>query len=72
MSRYKTLTIKPVTSVSPEKIKRSEDIGFRFIDRKGRYLLQKKIVRYEIVDAHLLPTDDYTWVDVPLVPEVYA
>lgn len=43
-----------------------EEVGFRFVDRKGRYILQKLVEYGTNQDASL------TWVDIPLVPEVYA
>jgi S1-C subfamily serine protease len=80
MSDRKTLTLRPVPFVSPEKIKRTEELGLRFVDRKGRYLLQKlHVVRYEarrgVHDGVTYVEDvvaESTWVDIPLVPEVYA
>lgn len=69
MSERKTLTLRPVPFVSEEKIKRTEEMGLRFIDRKGRYILQTRTVVYP---APSVGTPDYTWVDIPLVPEVYA
>jgi hypothetical protein len=58
----KTLTLKK--PIDPAKIAQSIEVGFRFVDRKGRYILQAHI-RYEAKDEH-------TWVDIPLVPEVYG
>jgi hypothetical protein len=50
----------------PQKIALSLEIGFRFVDRKGRYILQRaKMVSYDSHDGH-------TWVDIPLVPETYG
>lgn len=69
MSERRTLTLRPVPFVSEEKIKRTEQLGFRFIDRKGRYILQARTVVYPLPSAG---EPDRTWVDIPLVPEVYA
>jgi hypothetical protein len=66
MSGRNTLTLKPVTSINPEKLLLADRLGLRFIDRKGRNMLQARTVI--IVDDN----QDYTWVDVPLVPETYA
>lgn len=58
----KTLSLKK--PVDPEKIARSIQVGFRFVDRKGRYILQ----------THVLFSDqqEHTWVDIPLCPETYG
>lgn len=69
----KTLTLKKPPD--PAKIAQSLEIGFRFIDRKGRYILQKNVV-YErpIIDcsAHYVTQKETTWIDIPLVPELYG
>lgn len=82
MSTSKTLTLKK--PVDPAKVAQSLEIGFRFIDRKGRYILQKlETVRYERkveirsfngVDVSRVSQValETTWVDIPLVPEVYG
>lgn len=69
MSERKTLTLRPVPYVDATKIQRTEEIGFRFIERKKRYILQTRIVIYP---APTVGTPEHTWVDIPLVPEVYA
>lgn len=54
-------------------------MGFRFIDRDGRYLLQKLMVTYmtdyeKEFHHHSCVTRvelSRTWVAVPLVPETY-
>ena len=58
----KTLTLRKPPD--PEKIALSLKVGFRFVDRKGRYIMQAH-VRYEEKNEH-------TWIDIPLVPEVYG
>jgi hypothetical protein len=50
----------------PVKIELSVLLGRRFISRKGRYILQERMVMFQGT------TEDYTWVDVPLVPEAYG
>lgn len=62
MPESRTLTLKKPPD--PKKIALSELIGKRFIDRKGRYILQQR-VRYD-------EASDHTWIDIPLVPEVYG
>lgn len=69
MSDRKTLTLRPVPYVDAAKIRRTEEIGFRFIERQKRYILQTRIVVYP---APTVGMPDHTWVDIPLVPEVYA
>lgn len=74
--KRETLTLKK--PVDPAKIARSLEIGFRFVDRKGRYMLQKHVVTYgermvsqgglTLVQRSVV---DSTWVDIPLVPETY-
>lgn len=63
----KTLTLKK--PVDPVKIALSLHLGYRYIDRKGRYILQARVnVCYDqIAQPH-----DYTWMDVPLCPETYG
>jgi hypothetical protein len=58
----KTLSLKK--PADPEKIARSLQIGFRFVDRKGRYIMQAH-VRFETKQEH-------TWIDIPLCPETYG
>lgn len=71
-----TLTLKrpdPATKpkVDPSKVTLSESLGFRFVDRGGRYIMQRLVVSYEFVcDANR--EQSRTWIDVPLVPEVYV
>lgn len=43
-----------------------EEVGFRFVDRKGRYICQAHVWYGEGENR------EKTWVDIPLVPEVYA
>lgn len=47
----------------------SQQIGMRFIERKGRYIMQAQVVGIEREgsDDHSL-----TWIDVPLCPETYG
>jgi hypothetical protein len=64
--------------VDPAKVSLSESLGWRFIERDHRYILQKLYVTYMKQDlcgdgifentAEL----SRTWVDVPLVPETYV
>ena len=91
MSRTLTLRPKPakmrphtLPPADPAKISLSQSLGWRFIDRKGRYILQaraEQTVTYEppallndgtIVSGHPLTRLETTWIDVPLVPEVYG
>lgn len=76
MYKRETLTLKKPPD--PAKIALSLQIGFRFVDRKGRYILQKHLVTY--VDRLCLRDGstafervsvDSTWIDIPLVPETY-
>lgn len=60
-----TLTLKKKDFTAA--IDLSQQIGWRFIDRKGRYILQAQLV--EIAGDDDGPT---TWVDVPLCPETYG
>jgi hypothetical protein len=63
----KTLSLKK--PVDPEKIARSLHLGLRFIDRKGRYIMQARVsVAYGIS----VSPNDHTWVDIPLCPETYG
>ena len=68
----RTLTLKPRVDpatkpqVDPAKVAASEQLGIRFIDRGGRYLMQK-LVEYPSGDGER----SRTWMDVPLVPEAY-
>lgn len=61
----------------PDKTKVAEQLGMRFVDRKGRYMLQaRQAVIYEVrasLSAGAAVTmKDHTWVDVPLVVETYT
>jgi hypothetical protein len=73
----KTLTLKPraaklgeppPTPADPAKIGLAQSLGLRFISRRGRYILQTRMVLFEAPDV----VRDSTWVDIPLVPEVYG
>lgn len=74
----KTLTLKknrpdPATKpqVDPAKVSLSEQLGWRFINRDHRYILQRLVVTYEFIcDANR--EQSRTWIDVPLVPEAYC
>ncbi len=59
----------PVLS-DPVKIALAQSIGFRFISRKGRYMLQTRMVLFAPDVPGL--EQEHTWVDIPLVPEVYG
>lgn len=59
----KTLTLKKPPD--PKKIELSMLLSLRFIERKGRYMLQA------YVNISTNQDDNLTWVDIPLVPEVY-
>lgn len=54
MSEQKTLTLKK----PPER----EPSGLRFVERKGRYILQERIVKLAFDTSATM-----TWADVPLV-----
>lgn len=60
-----TLTLKKKDFTAAVDL--SQQIGMRFIERKGRYMLQMQLV--EIAGAEEGQT---TWVDVPLCPETYG
>jgi hypothetical protein len=60
------LTLRKPTPADPIKIALSLQMGFRYVDRNGRYIAQALVT---IVDAD---HPDHTWVDVPLVPETYG
>lgn len=60
----KTLTLRKAPD--PQKIALSMQIGFRYVDRKGRYIAQAMV---QIVNADFA---EHTWVDIPLVPETYG
>lgn len=71
------LTLKPKVDpatrpkVDPAKVDLSNYLQWRFVDRGGRYILQKCHVTYT---THVtIPNSEIsrTWVDVPLVPETY-
>lgn len=76
------LTLRKPTPADPVKIAQSLQIGLRFVDRGGRYILQKHLVTY---GERLMSCDEgsyvtlcaravleETWVDIPLVPETYG
>lgn len=62
-----TLTLRKPPD--PAKVAQSEHFGFRFVDRKGRYILQHLV--YVGYDKPSSPPE-YTWIDIPLVPETYG
>lgn len=72
----KTLTLRKPPD--PQKIAQSIEVGMRFVDRKGRYILQTRLVTYgprgivNGVTYYEKVVVDATWVDVPLVPETYG
>lgn len=77
----RTLSLKrpdPATrpKVDPAKVALSEQLGYRFVDRGGRYIMQRLLVTYELpTDFEVVPKQSErsrTWVDVPLVPEAYC
>lgn len=61
----KTLTLK-AKPVDPQKVALSLQMGFRYVDRKGRYIAQAMVT---ICNAD---HPEHTWVDIPLVPETYG
>ena len=71
----KTLSLHPKPSpasqpkVDPAKASLAEALGMRFICRDHRYIFQRLIVSYEYESKQ---ERSRTWVDVPLVPEVYV
>lgn len=74
MSR-KTLTLRPAparfpkpqapTPPDPHKIALSLALGLRYVCREGRYTQQVYI-------PMTVGANERTWVDIPLVPEVYG
>lgn len=72
----RTLSLKPRVDpatkpkLDPAKALLSEQLGMRFIDRGGRYIMQKQMVSYAGSSTYRT-TISITWVDVPLVPEAY-
>lgn len=69
--------------VDPTKVLVANSIGIRFIERDHRYICQKLVVSYNTeasvyFDERCQLSRTYyaelsrTWVDVPLVPEVYV
>jgi hypothetical protein len=68
----KTLTLKKAPD--PAKIALSLQIGHRFIDRKGRYILQVHVFKTPVLGVHYSQANsaERTWVDIPLVPETYG
>jgi hypothetical protein len=75
----RTLSLKPRVDpatkpkVDPAKVEASELLGLRFVDKGGRYLMQKLVVAYLNPDNSLIQNRELsrTWIDVPLVPEAY-
>jgi hypothetical protein len=73
------LTLRKQPPADPVKIAQSLQIGMRFVDRAGRYILQQRIVIY---GERLMSSGngtacertviDSTWIDIPLVPETYG
>ncbi len=69
------LTLKPRVDpatkpkVDPLKVSLSEELKARYVDRGGRYIFQLLVVSYTTDNVDELSR---TWVDVPLVPEVYV
>jgi hypothetical protein len=82
--KRETLTLRKPPD--PAKIAQSLQIGFRLVDRRGRYILQVKIkkdpVHYHFGDplctlhpscpGHCSLNYCTSWVDIPLVPETYG
>lgn len=66
MYKRDTLTLRKQPPADPVKIALSLQIGFRYVDRKGRYTSQALVT---IVKEG---TSEQTWVDIPLVPETYG
>ena len=68
------LTLKPRVDpatkpkLDPAKAALSEMLRARYVDRGGRYIFQLMVVSYTTDNEAELSR---TWVDVPLVPEVY-
>jgi hypothetical protein len=74
----KTLTLRPTpirltkpkpqppTPADPQRIALSNALGIRYICRDGRYI-QQVTVLMPVADSPA----ERTWVDIPLVPEVY-
>lgn len=62
--KRETISLKKPSD--PTKIALSESLGLRFIDKRGRYIMQARV---GILNADLAET---TWVDIPLVPETYG
>jgi len=61
-----TLKLKGKQQKVEAAIELSKMIGMRFIERKGRYIMQ-----VELVEPDSEP-QSCTWVDIPLCPEVYG
>ncbi len=64
--------------VDPEKAAMAEALGLRFITRDYRHICQKLIITYETVfdiregkTVGRTQEVSRTWMDIPLVPEVY-
>lgn len=80
--------VDPATKpkLDPAKVSLSEELKARYVDRGGRYIFQLLVVTYatpvEMLEKfHMsasyyppeaIPEISRTWVDVPLVPEVYV
>lgn len=58
----KTLTLRKPPD--PAKIALSLQLGERFVERKGRYIHQRRV--------YFGDKDEHTWIDIPLVPETYG
>lgn len=76
----RTLTLRPAPAQlkpepapivsDPVKIALAQMLGYRFICRKSRYILQARMVLF--APDVPLGEQEHTWVDIPLVPEVYG
>jgi hypothetical protein len=75
------LTLRKQPPADPVKIAQSLQMGLRFVDRSGRYILQQRVVTYgerlmrsgdSFVTLCERTVIDSTWVDIPLVPETYG
>ena len=62
----------PPVPADPVKIALSHALGLRFISKSGRYILQTRMVTYHGELQSLTTPRDTTWIDIPLVPEVYG
>jgi hypothetical protein len=66
VSIYMSSTLSLKKKDPAEKLLQALQIGFRFVDRKGRYILQTSVV------INVQDRQENTWVDIPLCPEVYG